>query len=323
MSFPCKEGVSKSVLTWAAPSAVIIALRLSNGPSPASHLQSFRKQISITPAFLSSPVSISNLAHLRPALVFRISPLLIQENFGNNSMKWEALYMLFQFPMAIENGKSATLSRKMWWNKLISIHIIITHLPQVLLNVRSAGPDFRVLRRQEGEAASKSRISPPRGFRVNEKAVGSWAAALCFLTPPCPPCFQVYPESLQTKLIRALRAFKQSKMWPFVAAASIHEWGSLDSRGAISDVLGDFNNTIIKDWTSREICFSCNTWSNKSPKRAEKTFFLKSVFEIHFSSLVGTCQSNSYSKKMAILTKKQVRKNLGFHSSGNQCFHML
>lgn len=121
-------------------------------------------------------MSISNLAHLRPALVFRISPLLIQENFGNNSVKWEALYMLFQFPMAIENGKSATLSRKMWWNKLISIHIIITHLPQVLLNVRSAGPDFRVLRRQEGEAASKSRISTPRGFQVNEKAVGSRAA---------------------------------------------------------------------------------------------------------------------------------------------------
>lgn len=58
-------------------------------------------------------------------------------------------------------------------------------------------------------------------------------------------------------------------------------------------MLGDLNNAIIRDETSGEIHFSCNTWSNRSPERAGKTVFLKSVLEIHFPSLVGTCQSKS------------------------------
>lgn len=52
----------------------------------------------------------------------------------------------------------------------------------------------------------------------------------------------------------------------------------------VSAMLGDLNNTLIKKQSSWEICFSCNTWSNKSPVRAQKKwFFLGQALKIIFS----------------------------------------
>lgn len=65
----------------------------------------------------------------------------------------------------------------------------------------------------------------------------------------------MYLVSLQTKILRALRSFKQSNCDLFVAAASINVWHSLDSRRAILDVLRDLNKTVFKDETGREMFF--------------------------------------------------------------------
>ena len=47
--------------------------------------------------------------------------------------------------------------------------------------------------------------------------------------------------------------------------------------------------------------------------------FLRSVFEIHFPSVVETCQIPKV-RKLFILPKKQLREAWGSHSGRSQCF---
>lgn len=139
--------------------------------------------------------------------------------------------MLSQSPMAIENCKSAAPPRNSWLNKLTSIHIMITYCQSVPLNVSSAcGPDFRGLSEDERRGRSSICItnqSTQRLFKWIEKAARSQTLGCFLLLNSLPsPAFKCMPVSLQTKIIRALRSFKQSKIWS-LCGCRINKWMAL------------------------------------------------------------------------------------------------
>lgn len=55
----------------------------------------------------TTPVATANATHLPLAPAFGISPHWVQENFGNNSIKQEALHMLFLSLMATESASGS------------------------------------------------------------------------------------------------------------------------------------------------------------------------------------------------------------------------
>lgn len=160
-----------------------------------------------------------------------MSLLLIQENFETIQEKWHILYMLFQSPMAIENCESVAPPRNLWLNKLTSIHIMIMYRQSVPPNVSSAcGPDFRGLSEDERRGRSSIRLtnqSTQRLFKWIEKATRSQTLGCFLLHNSLPsPAFKWMPVSLQTKIIRALRSFKQSKIWS-LCGCCINKWMAL------------------------------------------------------------------------------------------------
>lgn len=84
--------------------------------------------------------------------------------------------------------------------------------------------------------------------------------------------------------------------------ASINEWSSsvcLEEQYQLC--LGILIILLLRTRTVELICFSYNTWSNKSPVRVQEMVLLRSHFENHFPSLAAACQSGSTGEERVIL----------------------
>lgn len=152
-------------------------------------------------------MSTAHLAHLLLAPAFRTSPLWVQKNSGNDSVKQEVLYVLVQSPMATEDRKPASLPRKAWRNKPASI----TSSPSTFRG--SAVHGRRPLQSPEWRRGrSSTQITNQSTQRLFKWLKTPLSCFLLRVSLPS-PAFKCTWAPLQTKITRALRSFKQSKLW--------------------------------------------------------------------------------------------------------------